>query len=214
MEKKQNLDLLENLCSEEIKEYDSFMYSMYSSLVSADKDYPDYRYTALDTVYNKIQEFEVTLKALFTNLRRHYSRLTRLKTVNQMLQEHFDSYQKDVVKQIYLPLKTKDSIARFKGPILEIISKWLRDPEIVEQLVTQSIIQRHFKNREVASDDVIGKINFITDKLSSLQDLLNSIDERNNEYVTTATDKMRFLLRNDKSIKKTFTCKHCGKIFC
>lgn len=199
------LDLLNSLCSEEVAEYDAFMYSMYSSLISADNDYRDYRYTAITSVYEKIQEFETTLKGLFTDLKRHYTRITRLKTVNQMLYEHFDSYQKDIIKQIYLPLKTKDSISRFKGPIMNILSRWLRDSKTMEEIITQAVIQRHYKSRDEANEDVISKINFITDKLLSLQELLTSIDARNNLYVQTATDKMRYLLKNDKSIKGKLT---------
>lgn len=199
------LDLIYNLTSDEIAEYDAFMYSIYSALVSADNEYRDYRYTALITVYDKIQKFEGTLKGLFSDLKRHYTRMGHLKTINQLLVEHFDSYQKDVIKQIYLPLKTKDSISRFKGPIINILSKWLRSSEIINEVSTQAIIQNRFKSIDDARDDIISKINYITDKLISLQDLLSSIDERNNEYVQSATDKMRYLLRNDQSIKGKLT---------
>lgn len=199
------LDLLYNLTSEEIAEYDAFMYSMYSALQSADSDYRDYRYIALTTVYEKIQTFENTLKGLFSDLKRHYTRMGHLKTVNQLLSEHFDSYQKDIIKQIYLPLKTKDSISRFKGPINTILSKWLRNPEVMEDIINQASFQRRFATRDEAYNDIIGKINYITDKLLSLQELLVSIDERNNLYVSTATDKIRYLLKSDKSIKGKIT---------
>jgi len=195
------LDLLYSLTNEEIAEYDAFMYSMYSALQSADNEYKDYRYIAITTVHEKIQAFETTLKALFNDLKRHYTRMGHLKSVNQLLSEHFDSYQKDIIKQIYLPLKTKDSISRFKGPITNILSKWLRDKDVMDDIVRQAIFHRRFKTSDEAYSDVIAKINYITDKLFSLQELLAAIDERNNLYVATATDKIRYLLRSDKSIK-------------
>lgn len=199
------LDLLYNLTNEEVAEYDAFMYSMYSALDKADDEYKDYRFIAITSVYEKIQKFESTLKGLFNDLKRHYTRMGHLKTVNQMLSEHFDSYQKDVIKQIYLPLKTKDSISRFKGPIINILSRWLRSPDIMESIVTQAAFQKRFNDREEARDEIISKINFITDKLISLQSLLNSIDERNNEYVQTVTEKISYLLKSDKSIKGKLT---------
>ena len=195
------LDLLYSLTNEEIAEYDAFMYAMYSALQSADNEYKDYRYIAITTVQEKLQDFENTLKGLFNDLKRHYTRMGHLKSVNQLLSEHFDSYQKDIIKQIYLPLKTKDSISRFKGPITAILSKWLRDKEIMADIANQAIFHRRFKTQEEAYSDAIAKINYITDKLLSLQELLVSIDERNNLYVTTATDKIRYLLRSDKSIR-------------
>ncbi len=199
------LDLIYSFTSEELKEYDSFMYSIYSSLKSADEEYNDYRYLALVTAYDKIYDFESTLKGLFIDLKRHYNRMSRLKNINQLLNEHFDNYQRDIIKQIYLPLKTKDSIARFKGPVMNILSSWLRNEQILNDIITQAILHKKFINREDASGDVLTKINFITDKLISLQELLTKIDDKNQEYVQTATDKMTILLNKDKSVKAKFT---------
>ena len=195
------IDLLYSLVNEEVKEYDSFMYAMYSSLINAEEKYNDYRFTALLAVYDKLNDFEQALKSLYHDLRRRYNSLANLKTVNQVLREHFDSYQKEIIRQIYLPLKTKDSINRFKGPILTILSKWLRDDQIMDQIIKQSIISNQYKDADEAKSGIIYRLNHIVDKLYELEDLVAMIDERNATYVSAATSKMKYLLKNDRSSK-------------
>lgn len=194
------INLLYNLVSEEIKEYDSFMYSMYSALVNANHLYNEYRYISLSFVTDKMMEFEDSLKTLFHNLRRKYANLGRLKTINQMLEDHFDSYQEHILKQIYLPLKTRDSINRFKGAILDILNSWMRDVGAIDSMVETALRRGDAHDEEEAKDIIITKINRIVDKLFELEELVTLIDERNNTYVTNATEKMRYLMRKDKSI--------------
>ncbi len=194
------IKIIVDLTNNEVKEYDSFMYAMYSSLLNADKDYRDYRYTALNAVYEKMLEFEDSLKTLFHNLKRRYTNLVSLKTVNQILTEHFDSYQKDVIMQIYLPLKTKDSITRFKGSIFNILISWMRDSKSIEEMATQAVVQAKYASIDEARAEILIKINYIVDKLSDLEELVDLIDKRNTNYVSAATEKMHHLLNNDKSM--------------
>lgn len=194
------ISIISDLTNNEVKEYDSFMYAMYSSLLNADQNYGDYRYTALSVVYDKVVAFEDSLKGLFHNLKRRYNNLLNLKTVNQVLFEHFDSYQHDLIMNIYLPLKTKDSITRFKGSIFGILIKWLRDNQIINAMTAQAIVANRFKSEELAQASIISKINYIVDKLNDLEDLVTRIDERNNNYVAAAAEKMHHLLSSDRSI--------------
>ncbi len=199
------IKIISDLTNNEVKEYDSFMYAMYSSLLNADKDYKDYRYTALNSVYEKMLEFEDSLKTLFHNLKRRYTNLVSLKTVNQILSEHFDSYQKDVIMQIYLPLKTKDSITRFKGSIFNILINWMKDDKNIETIAAQAVVQAKYHDIDDAKNAILTKINYIVDKLNDLEELVELIDKRNSSYVSAATKKMHHLLNNDKSINGKLT---------
>lgn len=195
------MNLIYDLINEENEVYDSYLFSMYSSLKNADQEYKEFRYTALESVQDKIGEFEDVLKSLFHNLKRRYTNLSSLKTINQVLYEHFDSYQKTVIAQIYLPFKTKDSINRFKGPMMNILTSWMRDEEAIEKMIGQAIVQNRYKNEDDARWGILGMFNYIVDKLLELEELVNLIDERNQTYVQASTEKMRYLLRKDKSIK-------------
>lgn len=199
------INLIYELINEESKVYDSYLYSVYSSLKSADEEYVDFRYTALLSVVDKLNEFEDVLKNLFHNLKRKHTNLGGLKTINQVLYDHFDQYQKTIISQIYLPFKTKDSISRFKGPILTILSKWMKDMENIEKMVGNAIVQNRYKTKDDAQWGILSMFNHIIDKLSDLEELVELIDERNQAYVQASTEKMRYLLKKDKSIKGKLT---------
>ena len=199
------INALYDMCREEVEEYNSYLYGMYSALLYAEQEHGAYRYTALLAVYEKVLQLEDALKTLFHNLKRRYTNLGRFKTANQLLAEHFDSYQKDIIQQIYYPLKTKDSINRFKGSILKILSQWMRSSEVVEELVVQAKFQDPKLTEAGAHLEILSKMNTIVDKLNDLEQLVTRIDERNNAYVSAATEKMRYLLRSDKSIKGKLT---------
>lgn len=194
------INLLYDFSNDELKEYDSFMYSIYSALLNANNFYNEYRYTSLTFVMDKMSEFEDALKTLFHSLRRKFNNLNSLETINQMLEDHFDSYQENILKQIYMPLKTKDSINRFKGSILQILNGWLRDENAIDSMVESALRRGDATEEDEAKTIIITRINKIVDKIFELENLVSLIDERNNNYVANATEKIRFLMRKDKSM--------------
>ena len=121
--------------------------------------------------------------------------------INDVLVDHFDNYQRKIVSQVYLPLKTKDSLNRFKGNVVQILLKWLRDSESLDALQKQALTYQAFNSFDDAKEAIITKIYFIVDKLNELEEMVDKIDAKNNEYVSATADKMRTLLTNDKSIK-------------
>ena len=109
--------------------------------------------------------------------------------------------KKRIINQVYMPLKTKDSLNRFKGSIVEILLKWLRRQDSVEELEKQAFNFQKFNSLDEAREDVITKIYFIVDKLNELEEMVDKIDDKNTNYVSATTEKMKALLNNDKSIK-------------
>ena len=63
----------------------------------------------------------------------------------------------------YHPLKTFDSVAKFKRPILQILQAWLYDETIRKQLVAQSLMWSRNKDPKTAEADIVNKINYISD---------------------------------------------------
>ena len=177
------------------------MYSIYSNLIQADNERKDFMYTALLNAYDRTNELENDLKTLYHNIRRKFNKLSFLNSVNDVLVDHFDDYQKRIINQVYLPLKTKDSLNRFKGSITEILLRWLRKAESVDELEKQAFGFQKFNTLDEAREDVITKIYFIVDKLNELEEMVDKIDLKNTNYVSATTEKMKALLNNDKSIK-------------
>ncbi len=195
------INTLYAIMKEDEQAYNTHMYSIYSNLIQADTDRQDFMYTALLNAYDRTNELENDLKSLYHNIRRKYNKLGFLNTVNEVLVDHFDNYQKKIITQIYMPLKTKDSLNRFKGNIVQILLKWLRNSDYIEEIEKQAFNFQKFNSLDEAREDVITKIYFVVDKLNELEEMIDKIDEKNTNYVSATTEKMKALLNNDKSIK-------------
>ena len=195
------INTLYAIFKEDEQGYNTHMYAIYSNLFQADTDRKDFMYTALLNAYDRTNELENDLKSLYHNIRRKYNKLSFLNSVNEVLVDHFDNYQKRIITQIYMPLKTKDSLNRFKGSIVQILLKWLRHNESIEEIEKQAFNFQRFNSLDEAREDVITKIYFIVDKLNELEEMIDRIDEKNTNYVSATTEKMKALLNNDKSIK-------------
>ena len=199
------INTLYGIALEEEQGYNTYMYSIYSNLVQADIERKDFMYAALLNAYDRTQELENELKTLYHNIRRKYNKLGFLMDVNEVLVDHFDSYQRKIITQIYMPLKTKDSLNRFKGNVVQILLKWLRNTEDLDSLQKQAMTYQSFNSFDDVKESIITKIYFIVDKLNELEEMVDRIDAKNTEYVSATADKMRTLLTNDKSIKSKMT---------
>ena len=199
------INTLYGIALEDEQGYNTYMYSIYSNLIQADSDRKDFMYAALLNAYDRTQELENELKTLYHNIRRKYNKLGFLMNVNDVLVDHFDDYQRKIITQIYMPLKTKDSLNRFKGSVVQVLLKWLRDPSTLESLQKQAMTYQAFNSFDDVKESIITKVYFIVDKLNELEELIDKIDSKNTEYVSATADKMRTLLTNDKSIKAKMT---------
>lgn len=196
------LNTLFEIASEQDSPYTIHLYNIYSNLFSADMDKTDYRYIALSNSIDELHSLENTLKLLNHDLRRRYRLISSYTAANDILVEHFDDYQVKVVEQIFIPLKTKDSVSRFKGNIWNILIKWLRSPSIMSELGKQAFYSGQFGSQEEALSACFNKINYVIQKLEDAENLLNEIDARNNTYVSAVTQKLKYIVNSNKNSKK------------
>ena len=108
------IDVLYEITKESEIVFSAHIYSVYANLVNSDMNSPEYRYSALSNALVSFDELTRTLKILAHDLRRRHKLVGILTTSNEILAEHFDDYTKNILEQIYLPLKTQDSIQRFR----------------------------------------------------------------------------------------------------
>ena len=196
------INTLYDIANEQDSPYTIHLYNIYSNLYSADTAKTDYRYIALSNSIDELHSLENTLKLLNHDLRRRYRLISSYTAANDILVEHFDDYQQKVVEQIFIPLKTKDSVSRFKGSIWNILKKWLRSPSIMEELGKQAFYSGQFSSKEEAFTACFNKINFVIQKLDEAENLLNEIDTRNNTYVSAVTQKLKYIVNSNKNSKK------------
>ncbi len=196
------LNALYEIANEQDSPYTIHLYNIYSNLYSSDMDKTDYRYIALSNSIDELHSLENTLKLLNHDLRRRYRLISSYTAANDILVEHFDDYQVKIVEQIFIPLKTKDSVSRFKGNIWNILIKWLRSPSIMSELGKQAFYSGQYASKEEAASSCFNKINYIIQKLDEAENLLNEIDARNNTYVSAVTQKLKYIVNSNKNSKK------------
>ncbi len=194
------LEAVQNL--QQSRQYNSLVYSTYSSLSTADRERDDYMLEALQQAYRSTQELQENLRRLFNNMRRHYQNLYKKKAVQDLIQEHFENYQALILDKVYHPLKTLDSIPRYKSRIINILRDWLIEPPVLEHLVELSL-QKGFYTasaREEALNWIVQQVSQIMDIYQHLELTLREIDRKNASYTKVLVERVRYLLNQEQSL--------------
>lgn len=194
------INLLYDLSEEKVKEYNSYVYATYAALVNAG-DNPDYVYQALFAAWQNTIRLIDELKSLFNNIRRYYSRIPNENDVNNLLRDHFDEYKAKIFDTIYYPLKTIDSVPRFKHGILAVLNSWLSDEEIQRRIVEQGISRRVFMDEESGREEMFSMINFVADSFDGIEEMIEEIDWKHNEYTNASIEHIRYLMNVDRGMK-------------
>jgi hypothetical protein len=195
------LNTLHELLDTTPREYNSFVYSTYSLLKTANEERDMYTYNALTQAYKNTSLLVDELKSLLNNIRRYHQALLDQTEVRGILKEHFDSFKEMVEDKIYHPLKTFDSVPRFKTPIINILKNWLDDPQITDILVTSAQRRKQGENKEDIIEEIIIMIEEIIGTYERLDILLKEIDRKKAAYTRASIEKVEYLLNTDRSIK-------------
>lgn len=195
------LSLLNNLVKESTAEYVSLVHATYSELKLEDEMRDEFMFATLVRAYENTKALNVELITLAHSIRIFQNRLGKVFSTNNILSDYFDLYKTRVSDRYYHPLKTFDSVAKFRRPILQILQNWLYDEEVRKQLVTQSLMWSRNKDREAAEADIINKINFISDMYEKVSETINQIDQKHHEYTKASANKILYLNSVDKSTK-------------
>ena len=206
------IELLYDLSSERVREYNSYVYATYAALQNS-RENPDYLYQALQAAYQNTVKLVDELKLLFNNIKRYHQRITDQLDVNDLLAEHFDRYKEQIVDTIYYPLKTIDSVPRFKYAILSVLNDWLLDDKIISDIVEQGISRHIFSDEDSGREEVLSMINSIADTYDSIEGMITDIDRKHVEYTSASIDRIRYMMNADRSSKGKLVelLKHVGK---
>ena len=195
------INLLYDLTNEAMKEYNSYVFATYSALKNAREGHQDYLYQAMTTAYRNTVELVDELKTLFNNIKKYQQRISDNSEINELLKEHFTEYKTTVIDRVYHPLKTMDSVPRFKNHILLLAREYAENPAITSQIIQQGQKRGIYTDEENGHEDIIEKVNFIVDTYESIGELIDDVDHKHAEYTRASVDKMRYLLNADHSVK-------------
>ena len=195
------INLLYDLTIERVREYNSYVYATYSSLENS-RTNPDYLYQALQAAYQNTVSFIDELKTLYNNIRQYHQRLDGKMDINVLLSEHFDDYKEQIFDTIYFPLKTIDSVPRFKHSILSILNDWLMNEDTLEAMIRQGVERHVFSSAEEGREEVLKMITFIADNYyDGIEEMIEKIDDKHRQYTNASIDRMRYLMNTDQSAK-------------
>jgi hypothetical protein len=181
--------------------YNAFVYSVYSNLRTANDERDEFMYQALQSAYDSTVALRDSLRALLDDIHSYYQNLHLRQEVRELLAEHFDGYQLSVAIATYHPLKTFDSVYRFRPRILQILREWLTLPSLLHGMATSLCKQRPELDEVTARGEVVRLIQFIMDTFESLDDLLKEIDKRNASYNRASVERLQYLLNTDRDVK-------------
>ncbi|UOF91229.1 DUF5716 family protein [Fodinisporobacter ferrooxydans] len=194
------LDVLHSIVHPIDKPYNSFVYSTYSVLRTANEE-RDYMFPALQSAYDHTQDLLASLRALLHNIHKFYQSLQERQDIRGLLEEHFDEYQVLVAAKTYHPLKTVDSVHRFRPRILSLLREWLQDSEVLDLLVQSMRTHRSGIQDDTARYEIIRMIQFILDSFETMDSFLHEIDRRNSAYSRASVERIQYLLNSDRNTK-------------
>lgn len=195
------LEVFHSLVEPNEKRYNAHVYSIYSSLRTADAERDEFMLQALQAANDSTLALRENLRSLLHNIHMFYQKLQDRKEVHELLAEHFDEYQLFIAVKTYHPLKTVDSVYRFRPRILQILHGWQQQPDVMQGMAQALQAQRAKRVDLDAHYEIVRMIHFILETFESIDSLLGEIDRRNTSYSRASAERLQYLLNTDRDVK-------------
>ena len=195
----QVMRLLHDLCETRVREYNSLVYSTYSNLRQAWDVDRNQMYHAIVIARSNTEQLIYELKTLYHGIRDYLRKIEEQRDVNILLREHFDEY-KALTDQIYHPIKTMDSVYRYKAPVIRILTDLQNDAEMMESLRKRAMLVHKYENEDEAGEELLYAINFVLDVYQSIGGIVNEIDKKHSVYTKRSIETIRYHMTADQTI--------------
>ena len=193
------LQAIDDIVNLKPQHYNSLVFGTFSALLTADTQGENH-FEALSTAHRNTVELQNNLKSLLMNMKQYHKMLMRQTETRKILEHHFDSYAEAIdIGQLH-PLKTIDSIPRFKDKIISIIEKWEADAGVCSILYAETR-KANGGEEELAKQSVLQMMNTIVDIYISVDEITREIDVKHKDYIRASQERIRTLLHADKSVK-------------
>lgn len=176
-------------------EYQGNIISIYTLLFSNEKSG-----VVIKKVYENTKDIISGLKSLNANIKKYMDRLTKQKTPEEIMEEFFGNYTKEVIDKSYHRLKTSENISKYRPRIIEKLKEDLQNNEFIN---TAASFYKEDRDIEDINDSVIlvkEIINNIIEAFEELDDIMEEIDTKNAKYIKAAVTRAKFLLNNSKDM--------------
>lgn len=197
------LELFHQLTEDQPARGYSYVLSTYSTLKVADEGADAYeRMTAVYNAYDNTQALVKLLQMVYHNVRHYFQLQIELQDVNKVLAAHFDDFGQKVVETYIRPLKVKDSVPKYKVPILIILNRWIEDDAILYSISNAAFQDQRGGSVDACRSDLLTKIYWVKERYESLErDYLDEIDSQVRRYTRATTQKIENLTNRDQNIR-------------
>ena len=195
---------LSELGDNSIKEYNSLVFSTFSSLRQAMNDGGAHMYEAVLSARANTEQLQYSLRALYHSIREFLRGIVEQHDVNILLREHFQEY-KALSDQVYHPIKTMDSIHRYMGPIQGLLSDILANGALLQAARERAMGVRNYEHESLADEEITRSIDFVMDFYHTVGGLVSEIDRKHSNYTKSSIEKIQYIMTADQSIKGSLT---------
>lgn len=197
------LELLHQLHDDAPMRGYSYVFGTYSSLkVAKDSGTAYEKMMAVYSAYDNTMALIKMLKTVYHNVKRYFQIQIEMQDVNEVLSTHFDDFGKRVIEAYIRPLKIKDSVPKYRVPILTILEEWLEDDGILLAMANAALQDKRRDTLEACRGELIEKIFWIKVRYESIEsDYLNEIDQQVRRYTRATTQKLENLANWDQNIR-------------
>jgi len=197
------LNLFHELSTDQHREYNKYVFTTYSTLKYANDNRNDYLFEALHIAHNNTAALVEDLKSLLSNIRRYHQLLANQVDVKGVLAQHFDQFSEHIEKKFYHPIKTFDSVDRFRPAIMAILGDWREDTLLKDQMAELALKRApgRFPDLLTARGEIQAMIDGIIRCFEDVPELVGEIDRKHRRYLVAAYDRIIYLSQSDQTIK-------------
>ena len=203
------LEVLHELQSEKLLRGDSHVFETYSTLkVANEMDSVNEKMLAVYSAYEHTFALTKMLKTVYHNIKSFIKLQIEMKDLDEVLSSHFDDFAKEVMEAYIIPLKIRDSVPKYKGPIKAILNEWIDNEDLLSKMADAALMDKRGSSKSDCYYDILGKLTDICEKYDSFENkYLNEIDDEVRRYTRATTQKIQYLTNRDKNI-----CGYINKI--
>ena len=157
----------------------SYVFGTYSTLKVANEG--DNVYDKMAAVYSaqdNTQALINLLQMVYHNVKHFFQLQIEMQEVNEVLASHFDDYGQKIAEAYIRPLKIKDSVPKYRGPIQTILKNWIADDQLLMAMANVALQDKRGSSLEECRQDILKKIFWVKERYDSIErDYLDEMTE-------------------------------------
>ena len=181
----------------------SYVFGTYSTLKVAHESGSIYdKMAAIYGAYDNTQALINLLQMVYHNVKHYFQMQIDMQEVNEVLASHFNDFGQKVIEAYIRPLKTKDSVPKYRVPIQSVLKNWAEDDALLLAMANAALQDKRGETLEYCRADLLRKIFWIEERYDNLEhDYLDEIDAQVRRYTRAATQKVENLTNRDQNVR-------------